>query len=198
MNEVIPFGPPPVPERGPNSPFAYVEYETDAGHTHMVMVGDGKYNAITEGASYEDLAIDLAEQVENCDEDRHDGHGRTHGTEEPKQAFAAALEQLLTKQYDNEWASREWRVKMYKKWGGHIPGMVLMPNESDSRKWEMMVPDHRGDPHFYEVPTGKLNDMVPDPQEVGAKPAEIGWKVDQRGGTGPVRRRQNRAQRRRR
>lgn len=200
QREVISFGPRPVPERGALSPFAYVEYETEDGqHTHLVLVGDGKHNAITDGGSFEDLAIDLAEQVERCGEERHDGHGRTHGPDEPKKAFSAAIGQLLTKDYDNEWAAQDWRIKRHKQWGNrHMPAAVLMPNEEDARKWELMVPDHEGEPHFYEVPRHRVQDMMPDPQEKGAKPDELGWKVDQRKGSGPVRRRLNRAERRRR
>ena len=199
QTEIIPFGPRPVLERGAHSPYAYVEYETEAGHTHMVMVGDGKYNGIADGASFEDLAIELADQVEDCNQDKHEGHGREHGSSEPKKAFSAALNQLLTKDYDNEWATREWRIKMYKKWGNrHMPTAVLMPSAEDYRKYELMVAEHKGDPHFYDVPSHRVNDLLPPPQEGGAEKAELGWKVDQRKASGPLRRKMNRAERRRR
>ena len=175
QTEIIPFGPRPVLERGAHSPYAYVEYETEAGHTHMVMVGDGKYNGIADGASFEDLAIELADQVEDCNQDKHEGHGREHGSSEPKKAFSAALNQLLTKDYDNEWATREWRIKMYKKWGGHIPAAVLMPIED---QWRMLVPDFRGDPQFYNVKEGAL-DHLPMPNEENSVEAPIGhYRVD--------------------
>ena len=43
---------------------------------------------------------------------------------------------------------------MYKKWNGHIPAAVLMPVEE---QWRMMLPDFKGDPHFYKVREGAMD-----------------------------------------
>lgn len=179
MNERM-FGPAPVRERGARSPFAWVEWYPEVGHGHMYPLGDGIVNVLDLGMGIEDVAIDLADAVALCSEDRHDGHGKTHSQDEIKDAFSGAISQLLINEFDNEWRRTEWLREMYVKWGGHIPAAVLVPKESDSRQWELMMPDRHGDPVFYDIKTEMYQDVpgFEPPTEIkGIQKLDYGWKL---------------------
>jgi len=162
-----------IKERGHLSPYAYVSYDTAEGHTHHVPIGNGVDNLIAMGDSIEDIASYLVDVLSVCNEERHNGHGRTHNTSQFKKAYASAVTQLLTVEYDTEYAHQIWLEKMHKKWGGHIPAAVLMPIEE---QWQLLVPDFRGDPHFYNVKEGAL-DHLPMPDDSNSEPAPLGHYV---------------------
>lgn len=149
-----------INERGYKSPYAYISYETEEGHTHHLPIGNGIDNLITMGDSLEDIAGYFVDVLAACNENKHDGRGRNHNTDQFKKAYNSAIEQLLSTDYDTEFAHQIWLEKMYKKWHGHIPAAVLMPVEE---QWTMMLPDFKGDPHFYKVRKGAM-DGVPVPQ----------------------------------
>jgi hypothetical protein len=165
-----------MPDRGPMSPWAYVEYEVD-NHTHLVPMGDGVGAALL---GIEEGADDLAEAVMRCGEDRHDGHGRQHPSDAPEKAYRAAISQLMTKEYDREHWHEEWLKAMHKKWGGHIPGAVFLPNEENPSEWSLMAPDEKGDPVFFEVPKGAVDDMMRPPDKSNSVKAEFGWQTKRR------------------
>ncbi len=164
-----------IKERGYKSPYAYVSYETADGHIHHMPLGNGIDNLIVMGDSLEDVAGSFIDVLAACNENKHNGRGRTHDTSEFKKAYASVITQLLNTDFDTEYVHQVWLEKMYKKWGGHIPAAVLMPIED---QWRMLVPDFRGDPQFYNVRDGAL-DNLPMPNDENSTPAPIGhYRVD--------------------
>jgi hypothetical protein len=113
------------------------------------------------------IGEELAAAVAMCDPRRHKSHGRTHPEEDQEKAFRAAMRQLVTKEYDIEWIYLDWRIRMYKKWGGHMPAAVITPTDSEANRWQMMMPDAEGDPTFREVRSDFAPDL-PTPAEVNA------------------------------
>ena len=74
------------------SPHSYVTYEArpdslGRSHSHLVPMGDGRVCVL----ETEEACELLAEAVENCNTDRHDGHGTKHGSDEPEKAYKACL-----------------------------------------------------------------------------------------------------------
>ena len=164
-----------IKERGYKSPYAYISFETAEGHVHHMPLGNGIDNLIAMGDSLEDVAGTFIDVLAACNENKHNGHGRTHDTSQFRKAYASAITQLLNTNYDTEYIHQVWLEKMYKKWGGHIPAAVLMPIED---QWRMLVPDFRGDPQFYNIRDGAL-DNLPMPNDENSIPAPIGhYRVD--------------------
>lgn len=164
------------PERGKYSPWAYIEWETWEGHSHIVMVGDGKENALRVGGSIEDMAEELVEVMQICNPDRHKGHGRKHDSDQFKHAYKSGIEQLLERRYDAERMHAVWLQQMYAKWGGNIPAAVVMPSNEDFDQWQVLVPDHRGDPQFKKVRQEvalELGQLAPPTKELTKAP--LGW-----------------------
>jgi hypothetical protein len=176
-----------IKERFGASPWAYVQYEVDS-HTHLVMLGDGSpgsngyasQSGGQVGLGEEEMsgaAEELIDVINWCDENRHVGptgkqHGKSH-TIDDKHVYKAAVDQLRDTAYDTERAHMVWMRMMHTKWGGHMPSAVVMPTQQEWSKWSLMVPDHRGDPKFYEI--------RPDAQIVFPTPAEMGAIADPHG-----------------
>jgi|TARA_Y100000296_G_C5175764_1_gene259962 hypothetical protein len=152
------------------SKYAFVEWETWEGHSHMILVGDGQVNSIALGATMEDMGLDLINAMQICNPDRHKDHGKSHNPAQFSDAFKAAMNQLMTMPFDAMYAHQVWLEAMHKKWGGHIPAAVLMPIDE---QWSMIVPDHKGDPHTYEVREGIL-DFLPLDSPGNTEEAPIG------------------------
>lgn len=170
-----------IQERGMYSPHAYVTYQFET-HGHTVMLGDGQdYNVLADGGGIEEAGEELVEAVARCNPDQHSGHGRTHGEEHFEWTFKAAVRQLATIEYDKQHVHARWLEKMYKIWGGHIPSVVIIPNENDMREWNVLIPDHLGGANIYPANTSALKDVIPSPGDVeGIKKAEFGWKTPPR------------------
>lgn len=170
-----------VRERGFRSPWAYVVYEPPNRHSHAIMLGDGEMNVyVQEGidsveVAAQDAGEQLAEAILLCSRDRHDGHGRKHSQFDAEMAFKAAFHQLVTKEFDRERAHTVWLRQMYDKWGGHIPAAVLVPDETDFEKWNMIVPDHRGDPEVRPLRKDAIE--IPPPTPDIAEKSEVGWRT---------------------
>jgi len=159
--------------------YAWVRYHPKgSNHEHMVILGDGKI-LLTE---IEEAAEELAESVMLCNEDRHKGRGIEHGQEEAEKAFKAAVEQIQTVDFDEYWEEIQRQIRVYKKWGGPPPAAVMLPSFDDPKKWEVMIPDSEGTPYMYDMDQKVLGDIVPYPQDLGARPNKqgIGWNVDKR------------------
>jgi hypothetical protein len=155
-----------IPETGYLSAWAYVEYWI-GDHGHMHLVGDGEGNDIADGTeTLEGAAEELASDVYACGDQEH-GKGQHHDVAHIEPAFKAALHQLQTKEYDRERAHQVWLQQMHRKWGGHMPAAVLIPTPEDVAKWQLLIPDHRGDPLFYDA--GRNAIEVPTPQALGAR-----------------------------
>ena len=145
-----------INERGYRSPYAYVSFETKEGHTHHMPIGNGYDNLIVMGDNIEDIATEFIKVLANCNPSKHKGKGRQHDESQYKEAYHQVVTQLLSTDYDTEHAHQVWLEKMFKKWNGHIPAAVLMPVEE---QWQMMVPDFQGDPEFYKLKEGALDNL---------------------------------------
>tara|TARA_R100000995_G_C3467168_1_gene116328 strand:- start:584 stop:1105 length:522 start_codon:yes stop_codon:yes gene_type:complete len=147
---------PKINERGYRSPYAYVSFETEEGHIHHMPIGNGTDNLIVMGDSIEDIANEFIKVLAACNPSKHKGKGRQHNPSQYKDAYHAVITQLMNTDFDTEHAHQVWLEKMYKKWGGHIPAAVLMPVEE---QWQMVVPDFKGDPEFYKIKEGALDNL---------------------------------------
>ena len=148
--------------KGRKSPIIWVEYlpeGKDVGYM-VPWVGDG--------LELEEICDLLGELVE-----RHlPGHGQ--------KAFEAAREQLETRDYAAEWLSIQAKIAAYRRWGGHPPAAVLMPDESDPKApWNLVLPQHEGlgDIHVVKVKLEATQDL-PRPEEgKNAYRDSFGWKA---------------------
>lgn len=171
----------------PLSRHAYVEYEPAPDilgrtHSHLLQLGDG-VNPITD-YSIEDAAEELAEAVAHCNEGRHKGHGFDHSSAEVEEAYRMAILQLLTRDYDREFADLERKIRRRAKWGGPVPEAVLLPSLTGG--WEIVVTDKEGNPRLYKVRREAeqyLHELLENPNQLrGARPNPDGpgWKIDRR------------------
>lgn len=166
-----------IKERGFHSPYAYVEYWPETwSHGHMVPAGDGEISSVDYLAQTENLDVEgaleaigeeLAKAVAMCNLRRHKAHGRAHPEQDQEKAYRVAISQLVTKEFDIEWTYLDWRIRMYKKWGGHMPAAVVMPTNTEASRWQMMIPDSEGDPTFRGVRSDFAPNVLP-PAEVRA------------------------------
>ena len=165
-----------IPDR--NLPFpVWVEHEID-GHVHLIVCAD---NILPEDmhlvmAGIEGYGEELADIVGECNEDRHDGHGRTHSYDDMKAAYSSAVNQLLTRDFQAEWEEIQRKIRVYKKWGGQVPAFILQPTTENAKLWEAIIPDSEGNPYVYGVRKNVLEDW--NPIEFGAKPNPLGgWTL---------------------
>ena len=149
----------------------FAEIELD-GHSHQVFA-DRIIDGIEGGADM------LAESVANCSPERHDGHGRQHTHDEIEQAYKEAVRQFLTRNVVEEFVELRHKILMYQKWGGHMPGFMVMPSNKDPEKWQVMKPDDQGNPVLYDVQGNPME--LPDPRDTGARADDaMGWKYARR------------------
>ena len=99
-----------IRERGAYSPFAYVQFQTQEGHGHHLMVGDGGDNLLAMGDSVEDIGEQLVAALAACSETKHKGHGRTHDPGQFRAAFAEAMDQLMSTPYDTDYRLPRGRI----------------------------------------------------------------------------------------
>lgn len=161
-------------ERGMYSPHAHAEFLTWEGHMHQIRVGDGVGNAFTDspGTTPEDMGEEMVEAMQSCDdESRHKGHARSHDTSQFFHAYKAVIDQLLSRQYDVEWAYIQWQIYVHNKWGGQMPAAVIMPVEDEMR---LMMPDSAGDPLFYPVRKGAVEGLLEMPDGSNTVQGQLG------------------------
>lgn len=167
------YPPPPSFERGPKSPYAYAEYFPEGStHAHITLLG-----GVLE---VEEAATLLADAIRVCDEDRHidrkgKGHGQTHPSGSPEEAFTAAVEQLYIRKYDYEWWELVVKIMRAKRWGGQPPAAVIMPTENDLSKASLLMEAASGQITIRDIaPNGLMDSLAPP---AGTKKAEFGWEV---------------------
>jgi hypothetical protein len=148
------------------------------GHSFMDIMTNGHID----GAQIEEMADGLAMSVLACNEDRHEGHGRTHSQQDVENAHKAAIEQLLTKDFFQESLDLEEKIRLYYKWGGQVPKMTIMPvQEDDGRGFKLMMPDKQGEPAWYNLTKrakGLLEEALepPDPKKTYPDRQGIGYR----------------------
>ena len=103
-----------IRERGAYSPFAYVQFQTQEGHGHHLMVGDGGDNLLAMGDSVEDIGEQLVAALAACSETKHKGHGRAHDPGQFRAAFAEAMDQLMSTPYDTDYLYQRWLEAMHR------------------------------------------------------------------------------------
>ena len=154
------------------TPAAVQWWPAGEAHGHMVVItlpGESFPN----GEEWEDIAIELADQVQNCSEDRHRDmrgrpHGKTHSLDDVNDAFKTAINQFTEKapeDFEAEWEGLSRKIAMHKKWGGHMPALVLTPDAHDPKKWWSVVPDEQGNPLIHSVRNEVMKGLVPPPEE---------------------------------
>ena len=152
-----------------------IEYEVYPGHIHQLILSDEPLD----GEAIEDYANELAEAVLICNEDRHDGHGRTHTMDDAMKAFAKASEELSSKsisEFKAEIAELDRKIHVYKKWGKkQVPEAALFFNQDGEEI--LMTVGMNGDPVFQKPRKPVLRDLVPTPEQAGAQRDKygMGW-----------------------
>jgi hypothetical protein len=139
------------------------------GHNFMDIMENGHLD----GEQIEDIAGGLSEAILACNEGRHNGHGRTHTHEDAEMAYKAAVQQILTTDFVEEYRKLMQRIATYYKWGGTraVPKFAIMPTlDDEGRGFKMLMPDEQGDPHLYDISKrakGLLEEAIepPDPKK---------------------------------
>ena len=127
---------------GSQSRFSYVQHQVGRRIYMVPCMG---------GLDLEEACSLLAERVERD----HPGEGN--------KAFESAREQLTIKDFDLEWEELQHKIRMYKKWGGHMPSIVIVPDELDPKSWNTIIPDRQGNPWVYRTPDKFVKDLLPPP-----------------------------------
>ena len=156
-----------------------------SNHDHMVMLDDGGDPTnpfMFSGEEIEEAAAELEESISRCSSDRHNGHGCSHSSDDLRNAYSAAVNQLITIDYSGEWQEIKRKIARWNRWKGPVPEMVVVPDEHDSKIWNVMIPDEDGTPVMYKGNQDALKDIMPRPEEVGAvqNPHGPGWTFKQR------------------
>jgi hypothetical protein len=146
--------------KGRTAPVVYVEYLPEGADIgYMVPWIGGDYEI-------EEMCDLLAEMVEH--------HAPGHG----QRAFEAARQQLETVDFQKEWMKVKRQQAAYRRWGGHPPAAVMIPDEVDPKApWSLIVPEHDGlgDIKVYRV-RPEITKDIPHPEEGrNAVRGEFGW-----------------------
>jgi hypothetical protein len=165
-------------------PYAcWVEYWNKAeNHGHMLLIKNDdeplSMNVIL--GDIEEYADELAGMFLKCDNERHKGKAHKHSPDTPKLAYEAAVFQLLTVDYSEEWEEIQRKMRAHKKWNGTVPAMVMMPSIDDPKDWQAVIPNSEGDPYLYPLRKGILDDIL-DPRD-SSTPNEygLGWTLKKR------------------
>lgn len=147
-------------------------------HEHMVPLGDGRLVVL----DTEEAAEELAEAVRHCSQDKHDGKGYDHTDEEAEEAFRVACIQIAATDFEAVWAEAQRKIRVFQRWGGNPPAAMFMPDPTDPKKWNLMMPDRDGMPYFYVVKNKVLDDIIPPPNEKTAFRDKQGitWRTKKR------------------
>ena len=145
--------------------YGAIEYEVRPGHIHQLIIDAGE---LLTGDVIEELAGELAEAVQRCNEERHDGHGRQHTGDDVRKAYSAAVQQLLTADFRSEQLELDRKIRVFKKWGGQVPAAALMFDPDDRKQLNLLTTDQEGNPSIRKVTDKSLIDMIPYPDEKNA------------------------------
>jgi len=146
-------------------PFRMAQYWED-GWTH----GHNYFASADE--NIESVAEGLAYAIHDCNENRHNGHGRKHSEASANAAYFDAISQLLGDEDIKAYRELRKNMRHYLKWGGHAPDVVFTPNQADPKKWDAIVKNpETGSASIY--PTIQDIDM-PSPDEIDVVPNRLG------------------------
>ena len=145
--------------------YGAIEYEVMSGHIHQLIIDAGE---LMTGDVIEDLAGELAEAVLNCNDDRHQGHGRKHTMDDAQKAYSAAVQQLIVTDFRYEQEELDRKIRVFKKWGGQVPAAALMFDPDDRKQLNLLTTDQEGNPSIRKVTDKSLIDMIPYPDEKNA------------------------------
>ena len=174
----------------PRSPHAYITYESDPGHLHIVPLSDGSPNGFI--LETEQAVNLLVETMEHCNDEegfKHGGRGRHHPKEELESAYMSGFHQILTTDFEEEWRVEEWKRFLHRKWNGGVrvhpqqkmrpvPEAIIMPVDG-ADDWQLMMPDKKtGDPVLYPLNKRFLKDIaesIPAPNSSNSVKADVGF-----------------------
>jgi hypothetical protein len=151
-------------KHGTDSPYSQVEFNAGV----VWMEKRNKFVDLTllipglGGLDLEEMATMLAEQVHR------------HNPQLSDAAFESAKLQLLTRDYNGEWAELERKIKVHEMWGGPVPSAILLPNE-DGDAWDMMMTGKNGMPTRYKVSEKAVGDAIPLPHKGNAIKQGESW-----------------------
>lgn len=117
----------------------------------------------------------LYEAMLKCNEDRHDGHGRTHSHGDIIEAMKGATNQLDPHEQLLMWQELKQKIRRWQRWGGPVPEAVFMPDLHDPKQWQAVLVDPDGTPRMAKVRDGIFNDM-PTPTDKTAVRTPYGWQ----------------------
>jgi hypothetical protein len=153
----------------PTLPFRMVEFWPQGwshGHNHFG----------SRDESLETVAEGLSQGILDCNESKHNGHGRSHSNGDAQDAYFDAIAQLINHEDEKAYQELLKKIAHYQMWGGPPPEMVLMPSKSDPGNWQAIVKHpETGEAHLYDTRTNDFG--MPDPRELGMKknPLGPGW-----------------------
>ena len=127
---------------GSGSHFAYVQHQVGRRVYIVPCMG---------GLEIEEACSMLAERVERD----YPGEG--------EKAYESARDQITSKDFDLEWSEIQHRIKLFKKGGGQVPSVLVVPDELDPTQWNTIVPDNDGNPWVYKTPKGIIDEILPPP-----------------------------------
>jgi hypothetical protein len=150
----------------PTLPFRMVEFYP-VGWSH----GHNYFGDRTE--SLETVAEGLAQAIVDCNDSKHQGHGRTHSNGDAQDAYFDAIAQLINHEDEKAYQELLTKIAHYQMWGGPPPEMVLTPRKDDPDKLQAIVKHpETGEAHIYETHTNDIE--LPNPRELGMKPNPVG------------------------
>ncbi len=174
----------------PRSPHAYVTYESDPGHIHLVPLGDGSPGGfILETEQAAELLADTMAHCNNEDGFKHGGRGRHHPQEELESAYISAIYQINNTDFEEEWRIEDLKRYLHRVWNGGVrvnsmqkmrpvPEAIIMPVDG-ADDWRLMMPDKRtGLPVTYKLNKRFLKDIaesIPPPTDSNSVKADVGF-----------------------
>jgi len=146
--------------KGKHAPVRWVQYMVTS--TKGFMVPD-----ISGTLDIEEMLDLLAERVEMD----YPGQG--------DKAWEEGRRQLEETDFAAEWLELNRKIAAYKRWGGHPPKAVFMPDEIDPSQWNVVLPQDDG---LGEIMVGKVDkkhtkDWVRPQEGENAYRDEFGWKA---------------------
>jgi hypothetical protein len=129
----------------------------------------------------------LSEAVLACNEDRHNGHGQDHGQDEAEKAYKDGIHQLMTRDFEKEYALKLLQKQREDLWygvgskGGPVPEAVIFPQQDDPKKLNVLVTAPDGTPSIYpaDIEADEMFDVPTEENAVKDKEG-VSWQRKRR------------------